>query len=43
MIIDSFTYNIYKIATSPTAMVEDGTPAEPAKAISRLVFILVFY
>ena len=41
-IIDSFAHNIWKIATPPTAMDDDGLPAESATTISRLVLILLF-
>ena len=41
-IIDSFSRDIWKIATPPTAMDDDGLPAESATAISRLVLILLF-
>ena len=42
LIIDSFACDIWKIATPPTAMDDDGLPAEPATAISKLVLILLF-
>ena len=41
-IIDSFTRDTWKIATPPTAINDNGLPAESATAILRLVSILLF-
>ena len=41
-IIGNLARDIWKIATPPTAMDDDGLPARPATAISRLVLILFF-
>ena len=40
---DILTCNTWKIATTPTAMDEDGLPAEPATSILSGVLILLFY
>ena len=41
-IIDSFVCDIWRTATSPTAMDEDRLPAQQATAMSILVLILLF-
>ena len=41
-IIDSLPCDIWKIATPPTPMNEDGLPAKAANTVSRLVLILLF-